>query len=614
MFTYHQLTRRTLLKALAFSSVFHTSKVNAEEVSAAKRTVRAAIHPAIGIARVGNSPEEFFIGPELPWATPSPEGGYKDEAGAIKRQAARFRIYGYDEDGNVTQELTSQNASIRWTVHVANKKAEWYQFEAALDLPDGGASARRNRAFVGEDRRQLVIDPGPRSIEGPDQSGPDYRFDTGTFVGQRVYLGELRTDAQGHLLFLGGHGKAGSINNRAAADFANNDGWYDDTSDGSVRAEVILDGQSIPVDPAWVVVAPPNYAPDILSVQTMYDVIYHALQGTLLTPVEKPSFTEHIYPLLAQFSETQWVNFGFYRQFGWGGEYEFVRPEYLPQLCDPEPAFGELRSQIFRNFRDPSFLSVDPKAWPPVYGDGDKNGSDPRQFMAVTPTQYRFLQQWSEGDFLSDLSESKPAATSIEEIEVAYQPKTLDKAALYFCSGGPFHPGCEMTWPMRHASLYEFAFRLRHRDSNNPEPAYGTRIRLSDLTQPGGALTASAPGDITRWMAVPWQTDTASCRAGYDSAIDPYLPTFWPARVPNHVLTKEQYERVLDESLSMEERKQAFDSRAIWYRWLTGSYTRQINQMVSDFGKFGIVERKPGPEASDFPSVLYVESDVGFSS
>ena len=56
--------------------------------------VRYAIHPGIGIARVGNSPDEYFIGPEAPGEVPDPDGGYKDSAGRIKRQAARFRIYG----------------------------------------------------------------------------------------------------------------------------------------------------------------------------------------------------------------------------------------------------------------------------------------------------------------------------------------------------------------------------------------------------------------------------------------------------------------------------------------------------------------------------------------
>jgi hypothetical protein len=56
--------------------------------------VKAVIHPSIGIGRVGNSPFEYFIGPEVPDAPPPPPGFYRDGAGALKRQAARFRVYG----------------------------------------------------------------------------------------------------------------------------------------------------------------------------------------------------------------------------------------------------------------------------------------------------------------------------------------------------------------------------------------------------------------------------------------------------------------------------------------------------------------------------------------
>src|SRR5215510_11334688 len=93
------------------------------------------IHPAIGIARVGNSPNEFFIGPEIPGVFDPPSGGYKDAGDLnkgrpprIKRQAARFRIFAYNAAGQVVQEITDADAEITWTVHVANKKAEWDRF------------------------------------------------------------------------------------------------------------------------------------------------------------------------------------------------------------------------------------------------------------------------------------------------------------------------------------------------------------------------------------------------------------------------------------------------------------------------------------------------------
>ena len=171
--------------------------------------VEARIHPAIGVARVGNS-EEYFIGPEVPNPVHAPKGGYRDNEGRLKRQAARFRIYGYDSAGQVVGELTAANAEISWNVYVANKKGAWYNFDFALDLPEGAnqSSPRRNSAIQGTDREGLVIDPKAREISGVNAA--PQRFDTGTFLGAPVYLGELLTDEVGRLIFLGGRGKSAS--------------------------------------------------------------------------------------------------------------------------------------------------------------------------------------------------------------------------------------------------------------------------------------------------------------------------------------------------------------------------------------------------------------------
>src|SRR5438045_2766874 len=87
------------------------------------------IHPAIGIARLGNSLQEFFIGPEIPGAHRRPPGGYKDAQHRIKRQAARFRLFGYDKKGKLVKEINSSDAVIEWTVRLANSKAAWKQFD-----------------------------------------------------------------------------------------------------------------------------------------------------------------------------------------------------------------------------------------------------------------------------------------------------------------------------------------------------------------------------------------------------------------------------------------------------------------------------------------------------
>src|SRR5207244_10966366 len=85
----------------------------------------AKIFPPIGIARVGDSEESFFYGPEfLPTVSEKPEDyHYRDAAGRLKRQAARFRVYGFDARGRVVRGITAREATITWTVHVAIKKA-----------------------------------------------------------------------------------------------------------------------------------------------------------------------------------------------------------------------------------------------------------------------------------------------------------------------------------------------------------------------------------------------------------------------------------------------------------------------------------------------------------
>src|SRR5262249_16603226 len=287
-----------------------------------------------------------------------------------KRQAARFRIFGYNRAGQVVKELTADDAAIAWTVHVANKKAAWYNFEIALDIPEAVPCILRNANYSGAARQQLIIDPGPRSISGKNQGGDGHRFDTRTFCEEaQVYLGELRTAERGRLVFLGGHGVSDTIFARnQPTTFANNNGWYDDTSDGPVSAEVVIAGQSIPVDPAWIVVAPPNYAPDLISIQTMYDVLYDPYQGLWIEPLDPvkrpPSFTEHIYPMLRRFCEMQWVNYGFHVQFGWGAPHDFLRPSYMAQLASAGQEYAEVRRQLFNIFRNPASQTLDVDGWP----------------------------------------------------------------------------------------------------------------------------------------------------------------------------------------------------------------------------------------------------------
>lgn len=107
----------------------------------------------------------------------------------------------------------------------------------------------------------------------------------------------------------------------------------------------------------------------------------------------------------------------------------------------------------------------------------------------------------------------------------------------------------------------------------------------------------------------PWQCDTASCRSGYVPEYDPYVPTFWPARVPNQVLSEANYKKVMDEDLPLGERLAAFAKRSLWILPLgNASYTDQINNMIDHFGDMGVVEVREGPsDRENFPAVIEVE-------
>jgi hypothetical protein len=596
--------------------------------------VRAAIHPAIGVARIGDSEDAYFIGPEVVDPAREPADFYRDPAGALKRQAARFRIYGYNVGGEVVRELTADDADIRWTVHLANKKAQWYQFQAALDIPDAVTMAvpRRNPNIPFADRGQLAIDPGPRSISGKSVAGgKEHRFDTGKFKETVVPLGELRTDEAGRLLVLGGTGTSASPSGAPVFipsdpnSFNNADDWYDDTSDGPVTAEVSIGGQAIPVEAAWVVVAPPNYAPHIVGWRTLHELLIDIyVQCGWLPMPDEISFVRDVLPVLRRQSNLQWVNCGFATMFGRGGPMDFDDAGFIARLAQaPDPAtrsdpYAELRQIIFNSFL-PSCPQVSqpptsPRLWPWIYGDafGSFAADSPNNNLALPSVQGVLLERWVQGDFINDWPPEKPPASSLDQVALAQQQAMLDRAALHFCLADAFHPGCEMTWPMRHPTMYEKPFRIRQRPPDRPEPDYGSTLDQQTVLRPGGPLYEQGPGDITRWMALPWQGDTAFCRSGYELDYDPYVPTFWPARVPNQVLTEEDYQTVIDTSLPRAARIAAFNHRRSWLRSVTqppAPVAEVMQRMIAHFGAMGVIEARPGiKDDPDFPEVMYVES------
>jgi hypothetical protein len=542
------------------------------------------IFPSIGIARVGDSPTEFFIGPEAPGCPPDPQGGFKDVGGQIKRQAARFRIYGFDENDVVVKEITASTPgySVTWSVELANRKAAWFEFDGdtkGQQVDKTGKGTPRNAGVA--DRSKLAITPGPRSIAGKNQSGARFQFDSGFFFDIPVPLGELQTDDDGRLLVLGGSGKSGgTADAKPITQYANNDYWHDDTADGPVTATVTANGANIPVKgTAWVLVAPPKFAPTLPNIVTLYDVM--AEVGGVQPPAAL-SFVKDVFPFFARMADYQWVNERALRGHGPQKRGNFRDPAILKMLADNSAPNAAYRKSVFDRIRNPRLKSKDQANYyfmPILSGDeGDTIVGNPDTWLYVLESQYAMLEKWAAGNFASDWDPNKPIppAPSLDQIPLGEQPSALTRGALEFCVGGPFFPGIEITYVARYADYYEEPFRFKQ-----------------------GKFEA---GDMTKRMAVPWQADFFECQVHW-----------WPAQRPDDVVNEEMYANALEH-----EKEDARDGHLAnvlqdRIRWDRGIGDRVYlpppalpgdNDMVEKWKTMGFVV----PQTTPYNEIVYVET------
>jgi hypothetical protein len=200
------------------------------------------IHPAIGIARVSKN-DEFFVFGTSP-------GSYKSN-GLMKRQAVQFRIFAYAANNVGLGELTSSVLSSLqikavWSAEVANRKCLYTARnpEGGPPLPDA-----EERAF------------GASASSDDAQQGRLVGRLPGFAEGEAVPLGQITSNG----VFI--PPRAGVFREIPGDPVPNYPDFTpriaDSTSDGIIR--VALDGpaQNIPVLPAWIVVAPGDYSPDV---------------------------------------------------------------------------------------------------------------------------------------------------------------------------------------------------------------------------------------------------------------------------------------------------------------------------------------------------------------
>ncbi|WP_417450944.1 LodA/GoxA family CTQ-dependent oxidase [Kordiimonas sp.] len=575
------------------------------------------VHPNINFARVGNS-KEYYIAPEtaagdlidkktglfggLPIKpgtedTPIEAADFRDNDQNVKRQAARFRIYAYDSpqeeypaaDGGHEVQVGDtvggkKITDIVWTVHLANKKNNFYQITSANGEeeginaykginPDTGKPNHppvRDPSF-GDDlanttrRSQLVIDAGPRAIHSASGAGTAISFDANTpckyadstgkvhdvpnypvsfpddhfnmyqYDGAIDTLGELEIEkGTGRLIVAGAYGRASGIiqpdgNAPAMTDPIDNDYWFDDTSDGPVNAVVVFDdGSTQEVVGGWVVTTDPGYAPQTRNVVSTWDDMFNTWVEELgLIPSlysggqYQPSYQASFYgDILPVFHGA------FLQRWNTSLPDKGVNGHnYMAQI-----SYQDNPKERIPNFKD---LLRDPNN-PDEDGEGVKMplalGDATKSFLSLSPTQYFLMMQWYDG-------------VSVEDAPAIGGGEALDRDVLHNCLGGRYSPGIDLTFIVRDVNLYKQSWQGETGPFRvNQQPLDYTKASKDEPFLGVGYVPLQKamvePGDLCKFMSQPWHTDYNSC-AVHEPDPNPRqnntLYWSWPAQRPVQV-------------------------------------------------------------------------------
>jgi L-lysine 6-oxidase len=582
-------------------------------------TISYRIHPAIGFPRVGNSADGWYFEPTAAGGLPTELVGGAEQtvtefklAGEVKRQAARFRVYRYEEGKPPVEVRPGEGLkSLRWTVHLANKKAAWFNFaelagDVSIDPGNTYAAHKvplRNGKIIGdEQRRALIIDPGPRTVEGEsewvelDDSATDYAhvsFPPGDLQPYAVTtLGRVKSTERGELLVLGGFGNAGG--HLPITSFAGADGWYDDVGDGPVTAEIETeDGQVASLD-AWVVTGAPRLAPELINITSLADTFIDvgvrqmklcpAMYDDGFQPGYRACLERDILPIFRAMKEYRWV----------ANVDAMVSLTTAFDIADPGLDV-RYRQAVVSYFRNPGDGKQVPETAPdhqrlfaddgfPLMplnsGDNSISNDNVEKFMAVTPTQYFLLQQWAAGVCVTTVGE-----LAADELWPWASP--LDVATAGNAVGEPMAPGIEVTWTMRNPDVLTWGdpFRIKR------EAADYKDCGLSPSRDETLETTGLQPGDVTKRMAIPWQADFFDCswqnvnftspshnKTLSNASRIPLPPTFfaywWPASSPFNVYggARTAAEQMLDGNAILGDNNvgQVLGQNLLYHRGLNG--------------------------------------------
>ncbi len=678
--------------------------------------MKLRIYPSIGFARLGNGPakkEDVVFSPEIPWANLYEENlEFYTENGALKKQAQRFYIYECDDSGKPIRKLNPANCDIEWTVEVANKKPFWYDFNNSLDLSVGtqnpnispqfyteniapGISTSRrnpnvlnNKLINNKDhnyRRELINSPKPVTVSSANNHqkiGGQFPFPLSgeseskialamNTTSRSVNLGSVEYD-EGSLIFYPGDGVSASLNpSDLNTDFADNSNWYDDICDGKVTAKVTVNDKTYELNDAdssaWIATAPPDYAPQIQPLATMYDLIC----GTVNE--EYPTDFSLIFPVIHRLYRMQWVNLSDFLSPSFREVIDELSEDEFKLLYSNSEEAQPIRNKIFSLFRDPLYnynnepviasksktditnigSGTEELKFPFYPGDGINYPGSPAQWFAIPPILYKELTKWRNGDFKSlegDFSSMKALGKHYQNqyLEAAKDDSKsallMTRAVLETLYGGGFHPGVELTWPMRHSQMYAentltfpeitkgnsfFGLReVRIASASAQEQSeifykdFGFQMNSDDIKasiNPSSAnswLWKNTPGDLTKWMGIPWQSDAGSCQKVFMDTQYP-IPAWWAANLPVDVLTEESLVAMRNQELKPETVQYLYANRVPWLMTTDtgyvgyhaeGGYLNGLINMVYKWKDVGVVAGRKA-HVNGIPETVYVAAE-----
>ncbi|GAA3938014.1 LodA/GoxA family CTQ-dependent oxidase [Litoribacillus peritrichatus] len=654
------------------------------------------VHPSVNFARFGTS-EDYILSPEtsagLPQKgtditgglpikkgtqnTPVTSNDLRDEDGNLKKQAARFRIYAYDFDGEdsypggagtqvVVGTTLADGRTVKdliWSSHLANKKAAAYNVvnnKGIEAYANNQVPQMRNpevHGTIDSDYRlnRLMIDAGPRAISASSgdiakfnrcseakcvQTGgeivplPKYPIRFPEDTNDELYepsgpldtLGEIRTDDEGRLLVLASSGNAVGQYDEYGVPIQmtgdlNNVGWFDSASDGPVNVTLVFDdGSTEEAFGAWVVCGDPAYAPQIRNVVSVWDDVYNmfvrdlGLQPDLYgfthhedkcqyKPTYKPNFTQDIQPIFIACNLQRWT-----ANLPPLALHAHTAVEAITEDNDPNETIMAALNFIRNPNKDETNIGA--PLMPLSLGAAGTS------FLTVTKTQYFMLEQWSKNQF------EKGEGTALGPGEI------LDMASMANCLGGRYVPGIEVSYTIMEKDIYQQDWKtsgsgpfrikqypLTYEELSKDKPYLNIGwIPLHNMTD------GLEPGDISKFMAIPWQTDYNSCSihataintdgVNESNGAESTLYWSWPSQRPDAVYVAEEvYNNVLPQQ-----------------KWsIRGKGTYAVNpasaatfqdplQSVQDWDKIGIIVQgtnidgdREGCDTQKFSPELYLE-------